>query len=198
MLENRRAPVAALARGLIGLGFLSLIACGDRAGPADIGGLAAGEELLSRIQAQHGPELAELRLLTAPFHNFAKAVEAGWAAQITPCWHHVTQGAMGYHYGNPDLIFDGGHVDLLEPEALMYEPGPAGQLRLVGLEYIVFIDDWTEASPPVLLGQPFEQHSFLPIYKLHIWLWRNNPNGLFADWNPKVSCEHAEETELFG
>jgi hypothetical protein len=39
--------------------------------------------------------------------------------------------------------------------------------------------------------------SFLPIFKLHIWLWQNNPSGTFADWNPKVSCQHAESSETF-
>jgi hypothetical protein len=48
-----------------------------------------------------------------------------------------------------------------------------------------------------LLGQRFTRHSFLPIFKLHIWLWQNNPSGTFADWNPKVSCQYAETTEVF-
>jgi hypothetical protein len=61
----------------------------------------------------------------------------------------------------------------------------------------VFIDDWQGATPPELLGQRFHPHSFLPIYKLHVWLWRDNPAGMFADWNPKVSCAHAAETETF-
>jgi hypothetical protein len=50
---------------------------------------------------------------------------------------------------------------------------------------------------PQLLGQRFTRHSFLPIFKLHIWLWQNNPSGTFADWNPKVSCKNAETTEIF-
>jgi hypothetical protein len=50
---------------------------------------------------------------------------------------------------------------------------------------------------PQLLGQRFTRHSFLPIFKLHIWLWRTNPSGTFADWNPKVSCENAESSEIF-
>jgi hypothetical protein len=50
---------------------------------------------------------------------------------------------------------------------------------------------------PQLLGQNFTRYSFLPIFKLHIWLWQNNPSGTFADWNPKVSCLHAESSQLF-
>ncbi|HEX9707342.1 MAG TPA: hypothetical protein VGA24_06845 [Steroidobacteraceae bacterium] len=25
-------------------------------------------------------------------------------------------------------------------------------------------------------------------YEIHVWAWRNNPDGTFADWNPRVSC----------
>ena len=140
-------------------------------------------------------ELASLRRETAPFHDFARAVQAGYAAQITPCWDHRSLGAMGYHYGNPALI--DGTVSLLQPELLMYEPQRGGHMRLVGMEYIVPIEAWTGESPPTLLGQQFHPHSTLPIYKLHVWLWRDNPRGTFADWNPAVSCAHAAETETF-
>ena len=27
-----------------------------------------------------------------------------------------------------------------------------------------------------------------PFYELHVWAWKNNPSGTFADWNPNVSC----------
>lgn len=139
--------------------------------------------------------LAELRRETAPYHDFGRAVEDGFGARITPCWAHRTLGAMGYHYADPGRI--DGTVSLLEPEVLMYEPQRGGHLRLVGMEYIVPIDAWQGESPPTLLGQEFHRHSFLPIYKLHIWLWRNNPRGIFADWNPNVSCDFASETEIF-
>jgi hypothetical protein len=186
---------------------LALAGCdaGARIGPPD-------ELSASRHGAaqNHNPDrspdlnrqLVQLRQATAQYHNFEKAVDAGWKVAITPCWESRSQGAMGYHYGNPDLLFDEATVNLLEPEALMYEPGPGGQMRFVGVEYIVFIEEWEAvhgegAAPPELLGQPFHPHAFLPIYKLHIWVWRDNPRGTFADWNPKVSCRHAEDVEYF-
>lgn len=138
-------------------------------------------------------QLAELRRVTAPFHNFALAERAGYGAQLTSCWYHRELGAMGYHYGNPGLI--NGTVGLLEPEILIYEPGPAGQLKLVGLEYIVPIDAWEGTSPPSLLGHDFHRNEGLGIFALHLWLWRNNPEGMFEDWNPMVSCVHAQESE---
>jgi hypothetical protein len=140
-------------------------------------------------------QLALLRRETAPFHNLANAKAAGYSEQITPCWAHRAHGAMGYHYGNSNL-FDA-TVELLEPELLMYEPQPGGHLRLVGMEYLVPVAAWTAQDPPQLLGQQFQRHATLPIYKLHIWLWRNNPEGTFADWNPQVSCRSADATEIF-
>lgn len=138
-------------------------------------------------------QLAALRQATAPFHNFDKAVEEGYEAQITPCWYHRELGAQGYHYANPELI--DATVALLQPEILMYEPQKNGRLRLVGVEYIVPVEAWQSESPPMLLGQEFHRHPVLPIYALHVWLWRHNPRGMFADWNPKVSCAHAEEAD---
>ncbi len=77
----------------------------------------------------------------------------------------------------------------------MYEPGPGGHYRLVGMEYIVPIDAWEGEDLPSLLGQEYHPNENLGLYTLHLWLWRDNPNGLFAAWNPKVTCEYAEESE---
>lgn len=150
-----------------------------------------------------GDELAALREVTARFQNFEAAKQAGYAEQITPCWAHHSAGAMGYHYGNTQL-FDA-NVDLLQPELVIYEPQAGGHMRLVGMEYLVPLDAWeaaghdlnNPADVPELLGQKYTRHSFLPIFKLHIWLWQNNPSGTFADWNPKVSCQYAESTQVF-
>ena len=138
--------------------------------------------------------LASLRGATAAFHNIDKANKAGYDTPITPCWYHSELGAMGYHYGNLEYL-ENGEVDLLKPEALMYEPGPGGHYRLVGMEYIVPVAAWEGEGNPRLLGQEYHLNQTLGLYTLHIWLWRNNPNGMFAAWNPKVTCEYAEESE---
>ena len=26
-------------------------------------------------------------------------------------------------------------------------------------------------------------------YTLHVWAWKENPNGTFVNWHPKVSCD---------
>src|SRR5688500_15278489 len=165
-----------------GIALSASIACDRAETPADPSDARFGMDLPA--------ELAVLRRETAPFHNIANAIAAGYAERITPCWEHRTHGAMGYHYGNTAL-FDG-TVDLLAPELLMYEPQPGGHVRLVGMEYLVPVGAWTAAEPPQLLGQSFQRHATLPIYKLHIWLWRSNPEGVFADWNPTVTCSAAD------
>ena len=43
---------------------------------------------------------------------------------------------MGYHYFNAELMADIA-VDALEPEVLVYAPGPNGELKLVAVEWVV-------------------------------------------------------------
>lgn len=44
------------------------------------------------------------------------------------------------------------------------------------------------ASPPEMLGQMLRPNPGLGLYVLHVWLYEENPSGVFADWNPNVSC----------
>lgn len=180
----------------------ALAACSSDTEPADPATVAVFSAA-DGVRTADNTQLAELRQVTAKFQQFDAAMDAGYAAQITPCWTHHSAGAMGYHYGDTTL-FDA-TVDLLHPEVVIYEPQKAGQMRLVGMEYIVPLEAWAAAGHdlndatdvPRLLDQPYTRHSFLPIFKLHIWLWRQNPSGMFADWNPKVSCSNADSTEVF-
>jgi hypothetical protein len=69
---------------------------------------------------------------------------------------------------------------------------------LVGVEYVVFTEPWHEKhdmARPELFGQGFEgpmrgHEEGMPVhYELHVWLWEVNPNGLYAGFNPFVSCQ---------
>jgi hypothetical protein len=125
-------------------------------------------------------------------------------------------GAMGVHYFRPDLLAiagppdprvsgSGTHTDFLSPGVLIYEPQEDGTLELVAVENLAFEDAWNaagHAEPPSFLGVPYdhmvddpattvdEAHMFEPHYDRHVWLYRDNPNGLFAQFNPAVTCEH--------
>jgi hypothetical protein len=131
-------------------------------------------------------DVARARRATAAFHSVARAEAAGYASTLDSlgCFENPGVGGMGLHYLRADLLDD--EVDVAAPEALVYEMRANGKRKLVGLEYIVPIDAWTEAGPPMLFDQHFHQHPVLPLYVLHAWVWRPNPDGMFADWNPRV------------
>lgn len=140
------------------------------------------------------PLVRKVRAVTAKYRNVDNATADGY--QGGPCVSGPEYGAMGIHYVNEGLLGDGA-VDVNRPEALVYEPGPDGRLRLVAVEYITLADVWNGVNegPPVIAGQQFHltgepNRSRLPsFYELHVWAWRRNPMGTFADWNPHVSCD---------
>ena len=131
-------------------------------------------------------DLAKARQATAAYHNVADAEAAGYASTLDSlgCFENPGVGGMGLHYLREDLLDD--EVDGATPEALVYEMSANGKLKLVGHEYIVPIDAWTGAEPPMLFDQQFHAHPVLPFYVLHAWVWHPNPDGMFVDWNPKV------------
>jgi hypothetical protein len=180
------------ARIPISLTLITLVlACEDRPGTLAPEGVSAAHAPAT-ASASTASQIAQLRRMVAPFHDFDAAADAGWSAQITPCLAAPGLGTMGFHYGNLAFIQDGGAVNLLEPELLLYEPRKNGKLRFVGVEYIVpFTDHPATAAPPTLLGQEFDPVPEFGLWGLHIYVGRQNPSGIFAAWNPKVSCEHA-------
>lgn len=140
-------------------------------------------------------DLAALRNATAAFHDFATASNAGWKTQITPCMSDPSAGGMGFHYGNTDLI--DGSVSVEKPELLLYEPEKNGNLRLVAVEYIIpYTFHPRSAAPPVLFGQQFAQVDAFQLWGLHAWVWKENPSGIFAPWNPNVGCANAPATSI--
>jgi hypothetical protein len=143
-------------------------------------------------------ETAPIRQVTAQFQYLPAAIASGYAQFLT-CLSNPGVGAMGQHYVSGTLLNDGA-LDVQHPEALLYEQQPGGQMRLVGVEYIVFVSDWDAAhgEPPSLLGQTLHitdnpALGVPPFYALHVWAWKHNPAGTFADWNPDVACPAAAE-----
>lgn len=133
--------------------------------------------------------LATARAATAEYHRLEVATDAGYVP-ITPCVAHpLGEGAMGFHYGNPALIEDGGVVDVARPETLVYAPWRGGELRLAAVEWIILGDDWTEPDPPEMLGHEFHFVEEEGLWGLHAWIWQHNPDGMFAGFNPRISCD---------
>lgn len=131
-------------------------------------------------------------------------------------------GAMGIHYIHPTLLgvdmatpmarVTGaeGTIDWTTPEVVIYEPQADGTLKLVAVEYLVFEDAWKAANPtgtPVFYDaafthmaddpatEPDEAHGFAPHYELHAWTARENPSGMFSEWNPAVVCPAPTEAD---
>jgi hypothetical protein len=148
-----------------------------------------------------------VRDTAAQYKNVEAAAAAGYGL-FHGCVSGPQEGAMGIHYVNGDLVGDG-EIDASQPEALIYELRD-GHLQLVGVEYVVIAEAWdaNHESPPSLMGQVFHyvgapnRYRIPAFYELHVWAWKQNPNGMFTDWNPRVSCEAytdaAGETEGHG
>jgi hypothetical protein len=129
--------------------------------------------------------IARVRAATQGFHDLETAQNAGYNVQFPAgCAALAGAGAQGFHWINQGLVDD--KVELLHPELVMYEPKPGGGMQLVGVDYVVPLE--LSKEPPTLLGVPFAPLPELGVWALHIWAWRPNPSGMFAMWNPRVSC----------
>jgi hypothetical protein len=147
-------------------------------------------------QNKAGALIKLVRDSTERFKDVAVAEREGYALQFG-CVSGSDSGAMGLHYVNGMLV-NNGILDATRPQIVIYEAMPDGNLKLIGADYLLMADAWdkTHKGPPELMGQLF--HLFdspnrfgLPaFYTLHVWAWKNNPNGAFVNWHPKVSCNN--------
>ena len=142
----------------------------------------------SRAEAPAQRDLAALRAATARFHRIDLAKAAGYDTQFPAGCFASPQGAMGFHWLNGANV---GTLEVTRPQLVLYEPREHGRMKLVGVEYIV--PGASTDTPPVLFGQTFHYNATFGVWALHVWAWERNPRGLFADWNPRVSCEHATD-----
>ena len=207
-MQRTTRPLTAMAAGLMAIAAITAAATTGMTtsaaeGPAHDGhGSDHGRGTLDVNDANVKRSLAQVRRATARFHDIdtAKAAgyELGWVNGATPpariitnCVANPTLGAMGYHYFNNELMADNA-VNLLEPEVLVYATGDDGDLELVAVEWIARGPNTLPpgpAEPPIVLGTPL--HILVPAVGFHImhaWVWKPNPAGMFADFNPDVTC----------
>ena len=149
----------------------------------------------AHAQASAPAKMIQLvRNATKQFVDVNAATSAGYLPFLG-CVSGPDHGAMGNHYVNGALVGDG-VLDASRPEVLIYEASGGG-LQLVGVEFVVIADTWLahHDSPPVLEGQSFQfvsspnRYGLPAHFELHVWAWRDNPQGAFVDWNNKVTCE---------
>lgn len=169
-------------------------------------------------RTQPDQSLQQLARQLEPFKSVAYAESQGYR-RSSGCETHPTLGAMGYHYVNgrllgltPPQTWINGRVNGTgtytgdnPPGILLYAPDGQGGLKLVGIELLVFAAAWQAENkqPPKFHGREYnymadnpatpqdEAHGFMPHYDFHIWLFEHNPSGLYAQWNPALSCSTA-------
>lgn len=196
MFRSQRTSRAKVPSRLAFVVLAALVACQDTpVEPVEAESAVAprGSKRLIPAVAAANQDLAALRKATARYHDVDVALADGYLSD--PHCVAAPPGGMGRHYVNPDnmdLV-----IDPSRPEALLYEPTGDGSLRLVAAEFLVHGDGWDEAnaSPPTFAGEEFDPPADRtamdppgPFYTLHVWIWKHNPSGMFAPFNPRVSC----------
>ena len=131
----------------------------------------------AQVGASGGDELAAVRAATAQFHSIPAAEAAGYHKALW-CFEKPGVGGMGWHWLKPELI---GTLTPTQPAALVFEPD-GEKFNLVAVEYIVPYS----STQPILFGRPFLHNLKPDVWALHAWVWKPNPAGMFAAYNPKV------------
>ena len=155
--------------------------------------LTEEEQVSAEIDALTGSQAilwAKVVIALAKYRDVNQALADGYIP-VSGCESVPGLGGMGIHYLNPALARDLAS-DPFKPELLLYAPNSAGGLDLLGPEY--FQAEAGQPRPNVA-GQPFDgpmpgHNPNMPVhYDLHAWLFKYNPSGLFAPFNPRVTCQ---------
>lgn len=129
----------------------------------------------------------QLRRATDRYHNIDRAIADGFVF-VHGCEIRPGEAPAGMVLAHPGRMGDGLILPRL-PDGLLYEPSSTGKPKLIGVEMVIPYPLWTKQTPPTFLGNTFEREDEFGVFGLHIWVWRNNPDGLFADGNPNVKCD---------
>jgi hypothetical protein len=136
--------------------------------------LAAGVTLLwcAPAGASGQADLAQLRRATAQFHDLDATLASGRVDL------HLCVDQMGQHFADPTTFADG-VLDPVNPEAMVYADDGTGRLRLVAVE-------WVSTTPGHVMNIPLHFNPDVGLWVLHAWVWSPNPDGMFADMNPRT------------
>jgi hypothetical protein len=154
-------------------------------------------------QPAPSPSVDSIRTLLARYKDPMMAIHDGYLSTVACV--EFPEGGMGVHFINPQTI--GPTVDPSKPQVLIYEP-VGDSLRLAAVEWFVPLATGITTAP-VLFGEAFDgpmdgHHPVMPRelrhYDLHVWLFKDNPRGMFIAVNPDVKCTghaygHMEQLE---
>lgn len=154
-------------------------------------GTGKSSSVTSPDPKSYGPEVMkayeQVRHATAPFRDLKVAIASGYSASVPNCLSHPTAGAMGYHHINrANLVKE---VEVEKPQILLFERRANGDYALNGVEYIVPYKLWpADSTPPRVMGRELVRADGLQLWYMHMWVWKRNKSGLFANFNPDAEC----------
>jgi hypothetical protein len=155
------------------------------------------------MPAKLTPELLATRTALAKYENPLVAVRDGYFSTVGCIdFPHgavdgpvtYAPGAMGVHFLNTANI--GPKLDPAKPQVLIYEPVGA-KLKLVAAEWFMPVAVAGDKAPEIfgqtLVGPMNGHEPIMPKelrhYDLHVWLWKDNPKGVFTSTNAAVKCD---------
>jgi len=173
-----------VSRGFVVVVAVATAGC---AGKSSVPRLDPVAHLTEGFDASVRRDVETLRSATAKYHDLKAAEAAGYPSKMPACVADSTMGGMGHHFIDPALFDD--KLEIERPEMLIYAPAGEGKVELVAVEYVVpfRVLPATEKAPR-LFGQELKPYEQFKYWALHVWAWRRNSAGLFADWNPAVKC----------
>lgn len=179
-----RLPLTLAAAGLLG-------ACADPAplAPPDSVARALPEVALQAVNGQGADAVGALTAMaeaTGRYHDLELAKREGFVF-LHGCEVRGDEGPVGIVYIHVGRLMDG-VIDPAAPDGLIYEPRKNDKPKLIGVEFAMPYALWSNQQPPSFLGRTFQAEDEFGVWGLHVWLWTVNPEGLFAESNPRVAC----------
>ena len=172
---------------------VALAACADEPAPlapdTDPRTQVAAKPASLPAVATENQVIATLRRATARYHDLEAAKSDGFVF-LHECENRPGEGPVGMVYIHVDRLMDG-VIDPSLPDGLVYEPSANGPAKLVAAEFAVPYVLWNSPEPPTFMGAEFQSEPEFGVWGLHVWIWRHNPEGLFGESNPNISCEAA-------
>ncbi|HSN09881.1 MAG TPA: hypothetical protein VLS85_12655 [Hanamia sp.] len=125
-------------------------------------------------------ELQQARAATARYRDLKNAIKDGYTNI------NVDVPNMGHHFMKASLV--DGVFDLRHPEILVYNGLETGNPQLVAVEYAVPL---TDPMPEGFTGSAdiWNGTSGFPLWLVHAWVWKYNPDGVFNWTNPTVDLD---------
>ena len=160
--------------------------CADDAPLAPDGQAMSSAGLAASRSGGNADPIGTLKRATARYHDLDAAIADGFVF-LHGCEVRPDEGPVGIVYVHMGALLDG-VIDPSRPDALIYKPRRKGPPKLMGVELVVPYALWTGEEPPRFMGNAFQREDEFGAFGLHVWIWSNNPEGMFAESNPRVSC----------